>query len=447
MRHHGSVLADRSPELVLSGAYLTGITLASDRLRLAGYERTQESLREALGGSDLAWDYAPVSAGEGGVSFTVRGHANEHVLPLSLVRCHGSALRTRAAQVLAAVTAGSEPTQWIVQSCVVDIFDFGVAVVSMRLLLPDLAPDAFEPMQTAVERVSGRLPSALAPLIADVQTSLEEAVASVVDPDLLRPPFFGEASDGVVVSPAGRHHLLWLHRIYVLPGPDACLESWVDRACTMLPHFHERLGFDDFAFCPGIDSSLIVRSAGRETSIDWILKVVDLRFAYFAAALEMDRSIFGLLNEYVVTTRDAPLSALRGRNDTIVAAYEGLRLFRSQVDTTVTNLGSASVALWHALAQVDRSEQLERSLDQKLDALQSIHRIRSEQASARRAERLNQIVLIFTVAAVISSVAAAVDFAYGERLLGPNAVRTVLLTIIGALCVGLVVTATRERDH
>jgi len=160
--------------------------------------------------------------------------------------------------------------------------------------------------------------------------------------------------------------------------------------------------------------------------------------------MEIDRTLLRQLVEFAVNTRDAGASELEKLGAPIMRMYEGVRLLRAKFDTTVTNMGAASVGIWQSIARVQQEEQLILSLNNKLDALQQVHSLRTAVLASTRARRLNQTVMVFTAVSVVASLAAVIEFAVNEKLSAPNVLRTLLIVVVALSCGAVVIVASQE---
>ena len=425
--------------LVLTGPFTTRVALDAERLRVSGYGDQQEALVAHLrGDSHGEWSFRAPRAGASGLRFTAVGHANESVLPESLVSCGGTPL-VEELQRLFDPGLRAEDAGWVLASASIEFFDFGVGVVALRFELPPLPRRDLRQKAREVERVTVRLAAAAAAPVAAVAEAFASAVDEAIEAPLVRPPWFdrseGEAGSVFSATPGALHYL---HHTYVLTAKPGTLRMWVAEAPGLLPGFFETVVFRDRAYLPGMSSSVILHEADAGENPAWILRVRVLMSAHFAWCLEMDRSLSIRLNKLASDARGARARDLVSATDDIVNMYESIRLTRAQLDTILVNLGGASVGIWQAIAAVQRWDHLQAALDAKLDTLQSIHRVRLDSVAAHHAQNLNRIVLWFTAFTVVSSGVALVDFVTTQQLLGPNGARFGLALLIAALC-GLLV--------
>ena len=322
-----------------------------------------------------------------------------------------------------------------------DFFDFGVAVLCARFALPKPSVDT-EMLQLEVEGNSNADAALVKDRLQALCVDYAATVRAQLESDVVTDPWFWPVDvDVSPIAPPGQ--LLWLHRIYLVVTSEG-LERAAARHACLLPNFHDILTFDEFGYLPGADSSVILQPQDHRESASWLVRVLALQNAHYAAFMEIDQTLLRQLVVFTVQTRTAGAWQLEKLAAPILQMYEGVRLLRAKLETTVTHMGSVSAGIWDVTARVQRDEHVMSSVNDKLDALQQIHASRTAAQASARARRLNQTVMVFTAVSVVASLAAVIDFAFSETLSTPDIIRTLVILVVTLSCALVVVMGTQE---
>jgi hypothetical protein len=424
------------------GNFLTDLTLDSEMLRLSGYERAQALVAATLNGPDRhEWAYLQPSRGTHGLRFAVGGRSHEAALPLSFIRRTGYELDTRVTDH----RLDSESASWHLAGLSLSFFDFGIgSLVADYVLTANEGLSASE-LRLLVEGVSMSLVEPYNILIKESLEELRAAVASQLHDSAVNPAWFGE-SEHQVVLPGAVGELLWLHRLYIVDNADESFDEYVRLSPKLLPTFYESHVATDFCYQPGLSSSAVVlrRPASGGTGIAWLIDTVAFQFAYVALFMEIDRALLAQFTDLTVTSRRAGQRKLTDNSSSISRVYERVRWVRALLNTVIATGGAAAAKVWEQTAQVQNFPLLEKSVDDKLDALQAMYNHRMQELSAARARIVSLYVATFTLFAVASSIFAVIDFVLGGSLLRLDTERLLIATSVVSACLVAILLALRH---
>lgn len=398
--------------LILSGPFL--VTGEAALLGVRGAAGSISNIQRALSAkTGWAWEEIAGADGVSGMTFSVAGYSNEEWLPTEIMRARNGRLASDVADLIQ-----PHAPNWVVVGAEVKILDIGAGVITVRVHLP---PECFDDGQIdyrTVERVSIRTAAVISELTLEVTRCWKG-------------------------SPV-HSSLRWMHRVYVVELPTIPPAEELSSLKRVLPHFHQEFLFPDFGVLPGIDSSVILLSEERREAPEWILRVFDFQHALSAVLIELDRQLFNEVVQLRSTSASESRRELVSVGERIESLHAQVQLVNARTETVLTNLGAASLSIWKALEEVQCQGQVVAAIRDKMAILRDAHQSRVAEAAARRSERLNRTVLLFTLFGVISSLAAVVDFATGKQVLGPDGGRILLLAAITGICGALLMTALRE---
>lgn len=419
-------------ELYLNGAFFTGAALDSSALLATSYGSAQERVADALNGQAPGeWRYDRVIDGPSTLRFSVQGKYST-LIPVSFVSRAGAAVRDHLLQALETDGGVSDPvaTAWdqldlAITNIEIDFFDIGVGVVAASLLIDPRVPLTLGDLREKVEHVTSALVPAFNVLVSDTVAVFETGIKQLPTGTVLPTPWFQQEGPlfasplnpsptqerPVGLTPPGQ--LLWLHRTYVFEACSVALEEQVD---ALLPSTFARESFPGLLFIPGIGSTVIVcrQPGGRHsqclTSVQDILSLMDLQWAYIAAVMEIDRTLFRRLNQFAVSARRASAATLERESQSVLALYDKVRLFRAAINSVIIDLGGGSRGHWDLMARVQTLPEILSSIDDKLDALREACQTMLAEASAKRQRRIALTVDIFAGFSVAASITAVIAF-------------------------------------
>lgn len=321
----------------------------------------------------------------------------------------------------------------------IKLFDFGIGVVTTTFTAELLIGHDFEAYRRAVEGLArgGEMDRRVRPT---VRWALERVF------EMLPPEYLVREVDarGHLTDPRpGSGQSLWTHRIFHLPvDGEADIHSAVELAEELLPPMPMNtiapISCSGLVFLPGVGSSVAVHAPAEDPRA--LLHAIELQNAYWAGAARLDRVLFARFSALAVDARNCGLSALEERTVEVLDFIERTRLFRLTLNSLVGVLSPLQAATWESLAVSWRLEQQLTAVTDKLDALQTLHAGLVADAAARRDNRLNRGVVVFTVFSLAQTVFAAIVFGFtsGSRLDGGDAAQLAITVVVGLICLALV---------
>jgi hypothetical protein len=454
---------EHSQSLVaITGAFLTGVPL---RVRIADYERVQESLRvEFARGADDGWSVYDENWHQHGSYFSGGGFASK--LPLVIARRGGEDARARVASILreredadgsyfASHADGWRLTPTEVR---VDVYDLGVAVMNGTLTV-DMPLDISLEAQARVMKqlvwlrpdqrngVSSPVTSTFRILAHESMRQFESAVAHAVPDARERPwlaPFLEAVSDEATATLEhdwGR--VLWLHPVHIAQVDD---DSAIDdNARRLAPPFHRTIDIPSGRFVAGIGWSAIV---GRRdvTDVETPLRLLELHWAYIALFMEIDRGLLAVLDASDVSSAQT-LHELEDAADHVFSDYMRVAHARARVDSELASLGGDEQAIWDVLCDVTRFDALVEGVDRKVAVLQQLAERRVQQAAAAQSRRTSAILSFLTALTVVTVTIALIGSFIGNRsdALGHLSLRVAIIAAALLASVGLYREAFRDR--
>lgn len=419
--------------VALTGAFLTGHPLA---VRLDGYRDLQRALGRRLKGPQ--WRTADLDAPPG--TFESGGGFREAV-PLVIARRDGADLIPWLSAALddpwlARTAPGLELTP---AGLDIDVYDLGVAVICAWFDVAAPRGAAPEDTARAIRRVvrqragdEGRSPlaAALEQIAVDAADAYGDAVAAEA-PKGLQAAWLSRLAARADRPPDDRGRLLWVHP--VLRTGDAT----ADAARRLAPAFREEIDLDEGVFVPGIGWSAVAVPAGS-TAADTPMRLTKLHWAYFAHYMEIDRGLLGVLNQ-PRWSEPAPLKRLEADAEDVFADYLRVMDARARLDSALSPLGGDELAIWDAIAKVQRFDAIVAAVERKLDVLQKLAVRRVEQADADRSRRIAKILGGLTMLTVVTVAVALIGAFLGSRSSEIGSIWWRAAIVAGAFAVGTLI--------
>lgn len=443
-------------EVYFNGAFFTGVGLDSSELLTGDYERAQQAVCAAIGGAADEWRYDRITDGPSRLRFSVKGKYAS-LIPVSFVSRAGPATRQDLERRLAEPDSlgGEALAAWqrlglTITDMRIDMFDAGVGIVAVRGSVGQ-AKIPMADLRADVEEVSSGLVATLNETVVGTIAEFARAVRDAIPAAVLDVPWFqeegsvsGSRRDGTPaarplgLTPPGQ--LLWLHRTYIF---DTSSHEGEDGTALeeLLPSTYLRASWRNVHFLPGIGSTVIAcreRSDANAIgllSVRDILALMDLQWAYIAAAMEIDRTLFRRLHQFAVNARRARSSDLEREAQTVLALYDRVRLFRAAGNSVIIDLGGGSRGHWDLMARVQSLPEIFEAIDDKLSALQDACESLRAHVATRQQRRIARTIEVFAGFSVVASVAGIATF-----ITNPDLSPTTWNRILGVLIVLLLVT-------
>jgi hypothetical protein len=430
----------RSFEVVLTGAFLTGLPLQAP---VAESNQLQRTLGDALAAhAGEGWTYDPLERQDAGGSYDGSG-GYPSLVPLVLVRREGDDLQRAAEQALERRPIAelrwlqqiTEGWGWTLTAISIDIFGFGVGTVRTAYtvqppeslgvdevrrtidLLSRLKPDAAEQVQPPL---AAALETVTRATVARLSEEVDRTVAKARQLPWLTPMIaaLGEPSEpGAPTSDQrcyGWGRLLWLHPVFVLSTSrktDTAEAQLI--AMPFLSDFHRSIDTSYGLFAPGIDISVIVcRSStrARETFL-WLLT---LNWAYYALFMEIDRGLLATLDDERWRGH-ASLAELERDASAMFRVHMRVQNVHARLGSILMDIGGGALTLWDTIAQAQRFDALVTAVQVKVDLLQGVAEQRINEAAAVRARRTGNILRGLSALTLITVITAVIGTLIGSR--------------------------------
>jgi hypothetical protein len=435
-------------EVALTGPFLTGQPLA---VTIANYGHLQHEIGAALGKAD-GWDYEGIEWQ--GVESYGSGGGYTSLVPLVLIRREGAPVERRLEEIergrptaehewLRAATSG---WRWDLRGLRIDLYDFGVGVVTgtydvrapARLgaeatrrqaeavgrLLCDPASDLRSPVAAAYDALTRES-------VAQFATAVSRRAASARQETWLESfPALGDSTDQW-----GR--LLWLHSVFVLSsGPGASLRRQRRLSRPFEVAFSEPIDHWHGTFAPGIDSSVAVLHENVAKQKTPPMRLTELMSAFYGLFMEIDRGLLAMLDEY--KRQDArSLAELEAEAEKIFGIYMRVQEARSRLDSALADLAGGQLSIWSAIARVQKFDELVAAVDTKVGTLRSVVERRVQQATAARARRTGNVLSGLTALTVVTLTVTVMGSLIGTRADGDGHIEPRIAVIVAAFAVAI----------
>ena len=430
--------------VAVTGAFLTDFSV--ERPLNEYQSRRDEICRELTSRAKDGWSSGPSASGG---TYSSGGGFSD-ALPLVVCQRAGEDLLDTAQGELRSLTSGDDDWNslltegWSIElrGARIDVYDFGVAVLSLNADVTAPATLALKDVASVVKRLvwlrpdgrTGRLPSlsALASHLAqNTVRQLSTALSAIAE----RSPMssaFPLASDlelpGSDRSELGR--LLWLHPVTQLSVPGtAPLEGPAEELAAA---FHETIAVENALFVPGVGSSAVV-SRGERNGTAAVLALVERHWAIFAFYMAMDRKLLLMLDSLRWRTPQR-LSSLETEAQRVFECYGGVLHVRARIDSELASLGGDEQAIWNKIASVQNLESLVGGVDRKISLLQSIAERRVQEAtigSNRRTTRilssLTALTIVTVTVGVLGTLLGSHPASYDDLLVRASAIIAAML--------------------
>lgn len=427
---------DRPPgtelRVAVTGAFLTGHPV---RVRIRDYERLRITVGKELP-AGRGWSVERLEGRRGGTYESGGGFAT--MLPLVLARRSGGDMLERAQAALG--RRRDEHDDWLIaetrgwvlsaSSLRIDVYDLGMAVMNgtLDVQLPTDAslPTAARTLNRLVRLKPGPDTRVASPIVETFQELANETAhefAAAVRrrmPEAVQEawlsPFLRAMSDVGDDEGGGGDwgRLLWLHPIHVLRLDRGSEDETAVAVDQLAPLFHRSIGIPDGRFVPGIGWSAIVAAADADVDTDIPLELTELHWAYYALYMEIDRGLLALLDDDRWYEPDS-LEELELDADRVFGHYMRVMEARARLDSELASRGGDELAIWDAIADVQRFDALVDAVERKVEALYRVAERRVQQAAARRARRTGRILGGLTALTVVTVAVAVATYFMGGR--------------------------------
>jgi hypothetical protein len=453
----------------LTSAFLTDVPL---RLALADYRTKQARVGEALAArAGEGWAYDPLGRASAAGSFSVGG-GYASLTPVVFVTRSGPQITTRLREAGRSTSwdrpGRSSDIDLDLASARIQLFDFGVGAIEAIYDL--VAPAQTTPAQviehvnaeTALDVGVGQdrgesLGGALASVVEETTRAFTDTVRATVPEAIEKPwleamyrtsgveghrPGTKSRTDDEHESPNEAGKLLWIHRFYMLRGhADADAVDLERLGLPFRSSFSTTVNDWDDIFIPGIDSSVLVSREEPPTPESFVPSMMLLHTGYLALLIETDRGLLATLGEVEEWDSARHLSHLEREAQQVFQLQMRAEKALARLDSILIDFGGGGLALWGAVARVQRFDDIVRAIDSKIKILQRLTQRRVQEASSVRERTTNNILGFLTALTIVGLAVGLADGFFGERpdRAGHVAVR------IGAILVSLILAGQLFR--
>jgi hypothetical protein len=211
-----------------------------------------------------------------------------------------------------------------------------------------------------------------------------------------------------------RARLLWLHPVHVITVEDSTARV----VKALAPAFHERIAFDGGTFAAGIGWSAIA-ALPTSNSVATPIALTELHWAYYALYMEIDRELLHVLDQSRGTVSKS-LKELESDSNAVFADYMWVINARARLDSALSARGGDELAIWQAIAKVQRFDAVVDSVDRKLEALDTLAKRRVDQANTYRARRTADALGYISLLTLVTVTIAVIGLLFGARNPGVN---------------------------
>jgi len=357
----------------------------------------------------------------------------------------------------------------------IQLFDFGIGAVEVTYDL--VAPAQTTPAQV-IEHVNAAtaldmrfehdrgesLAGALASVVEETTRTFTDTVRATV-PDAIEKPWLeamyrtsgveghrpGIKSLGQGLSnrtsvergssnEAGK--LLWIHRFYMLRGhADADVVDLERLGTPFRSSFSTTVNDWDDIFTPGIDSSVLVSREELPTPESFVPSMMLLHTGYLALLIETDRGLLATLGEAEEWDSARHLSHLESEAQQVFQLQMRVEKALARLESILIDFGGGGLALWDAVARVQRFDDIVRAIGGKVEILQKLTQRRVQEASSARERTTNNILGFLTALTIVGLAVGLADGLFGER---PDRAGHVALRI-GAILLSLILAGQLFR--
>jgi|SRR4051794_17787348 hypothetical protein len=151
----------------------------------------------------------------------------------------------------------------------------------------------------------------------------------------------------------------------------------------------------------------------REDAEATAIELTKLHWAYYALYMEIDRGLLEILDK-PRWLHSASLKELEADANAVSADYLRISDARARLDSAINARGGDELAIWEAIAKVQKFDLLLDGVGRKLDALATVAQHRIEQTTAVRDRRIGYLLGFLGVLGLVTLVIAVVGALVGS---------------------------------
>lgn len=474
--------------MVLTGAFSTGALL---RVPVSEYEERQRQLGTVLNeptspADETTWNPEGVRWLEQ-PSYDEGGGGYSNLVPLVLIQREGTKLekllgnRERAGGTRTAQLAG---WVWEIEAAYVQLFDLGVGVIvgiyrfePPRGLAPGQVATTIREWCDLTRDEKGQVGPALGAAYEETTRETAARFRAAVKSErcfggLPEPEFPATLTSSAARERSGEEgesreagRLKWLHPVFVLPpGAPRYRREPAAKQFEAIQSGEVPFGSDGGVFLPGVKRSVIQLGApeerpdgedGEDGDRPKILKelqkpsaplgLITLNWAYYAAFMDFDRGLLATLDE-IHENEDGSLRSLERDARRTYFKYVTVAEARARLDSALNGLGPGQMAQWEEIARVTRFDHLLKTVERKLEVLETVAESRVQRAAAESSKRNRFVLTTLTVLTVFTLAFAAIAHFAGDKTdsAGHSTARFLAFVAAGVLAAAGLVFAEME---
>jgi hypothetical protein len=166
-----------------------------------------------------------------------------------------------------------------------------------------------------------------------------------------------------------------------------------------------------------------------------------LHTGYLALLIETDRGLLATLGEAEEWDSARHLSHLESEAQQVFQLQMRVEKALARLESILIDFGGGGLALWDAVARVQRFDDIVRAIGGKVEILQKLTQRRVQEASSARERTTNNILGFLTALTIVGLAVGLADGLFGER---PDRAGHVALRI-GAILVSLILAGQLFR--
>ena len=429
-------------QLTLSGPFLTTKILDPQRLGgtngnlsmlRAAYADVQNRLSKCLLRTDPSWNFFG-DVIEADTDYDGKSYTGSAIFPEFLAQSKVSTLEIMDAvkrweSVPFAVKFASEAACGVslrtgtinINSCRVNIHDFGVGVVEIDLSWVGVGTETISEVRKEVEALT----TSFASLASILAGSKLQQFLSCLDQFSDIGSVFTTMSPGVSSqNSASRPKVLWIHRIYAVTSED-WKQTEAALASALLERHHithcEDVSINpSVCLYPSIGGSLaFLKNSQSNNSVDFIVPLraaISLQNAYNAGIWMFDDVLFGRTVELMgeqdqIVSDNVKLEGLMNHAHSILRLSSYISTFLSVLHNRISRSSPQQTILIENIYHAWRMELQRAALENKLAVLKEMYQVTLRLLADSEARTLNKLLFYFTLLSLITAVTTLADFA------------------------------------
>jgi hypothetical protein len=274
---------------------------------------------------------------------------------------------------------------WHEESRRLELWDIGVGLVTLVYRMEHDPTVTWRQIRSSIASVDNK--QTILDRAAESAEPLIAGRGGVAEPDRPAPPF-------------DRATPLWVQEVFVVQAKDRTTLRVLDRVAGELAEHSSRLEVqevtEEYSLRLGVEAC-IVGNPGAHAVSDALSRVVAAQTAVWTAALEFDFVLAGLLDTGGSEARTLALDEVQGKSPKLLAVFEEVQRFRSDIEIIPLHLAAPDRELWEWLNKEWALDKQLAALDGKLSAVEHVYTHLINTMMAKESQFLNKVVLAITM--------------------------------------------------